>query len=513
MIRFLPAIDSADQSPQCRSAAVAGSPLAAVFGHRIRRMTPCTPIHPAHCQRRTAALCCLLTGWYVLCTAGFADEPATSAGARTNSGRAALDKPAPTTPGHSLLRSRKTSPPAAADPFLETQESPTSQPAGATATPRITPRRPPAESGKSMTERLRLANRGSRTLNDRTPTPDTAEEPPQDIPVGPAPAPAADPETAPADGSDPSMLSRLRGLYSPKIDENTERLRKQMLRLSDPFGLIHERETAETQPAAEETETPTTATAEVLPTLPETPEITDRDLALTAAITLLEDELKHWPRNSAGRPENLPAWRRRQTDLRLLMMIAGRSAESIRTIEALPREEQEFWQSMMLAMNQYRTTDESIPRSDLLGETLRQIRTAERRLQPLARLEINRLQFCSRINGFGSVVAFPTADFEPGQRLLLYVGLRNFRSELTAEGRYRTESAAVIEYIREEDGEALEPVRLPSIPDECDEQRTDYYQSIELTAPLLEGSWLVRVRVRDQYSMQTAEAQLKLNVR
>ncbi|HBC63859.1 MAG TPA: hypothetical protein DC058_21920, partial [Planctomycetaceae bacterium] len=90
------------------------------------------------------------------------------------------------------------------------------------------------------------------------------------------------------------------------------------------------------------------------------------------------DELKHWPRNSAGRPENLPAWRRRQTDLRLLMMIAGRSAESIRTIEALPREEQEFWQSMMLAMNQYRTTDESIPRSDLLGETLRQIRTAER---------------------------------------------------------------------------------------------------------------------------------------
>jgi hypothetical protein len=71
----------------------------------------------------------------------------------------------------------------------------------------------------------------------------------------------------------------------------------------------------------------------------------------------------------------------------------------------------------------------------------------------------------------------------------------------------------VIDYIREEDGEALEPIRLPSIPDECDEQRTDYYHSIELTAPLLEGSWIVRVRVRDQYSMQVTEAQLKLNVR
>ena len=510
MIHFLPAIDSADQNSQCRFAAVAESRSTAVFGSRIRRMTPCTPIRSPHHDRRTAALCCLLAGWYVLCTTAVADEPAGSADTRAVSGRAALDKPTPDAPGHSLLRTRRTGPQTAADPFLETQESPTPQPVKETTGPRITPRRPAAESGKSMTERLRLANRGPRTPADRTSPPGSGEEPPQEIPVGTAPA--AEPETSPADVSDPSMLSRLKGLYSPRIDENTERLRKQMLRLSDPFGLIHERETADL-PATAETETSNTAIPEELPTPSEPSALADRDVALTAAITLLEDELKHWPRNSAGRPENLPAWRRRQTDLRLLLMITGRSAESIRTIEALPREEQEFWQSMMLAMNQYRTTDESIPRSDLLGETLRQIRTAERRLQPLARLEINRLQFCSRINGFGSVVAFPAADFEPGQRLLLYVGLRNFRSELTAEGRYRTESAAVIEYIREEDGEALEPVRLPSIPDECDEQRTDYYQSIELTAPLLEGSWIVRVRVRDQYSMQTAEAQLKLNVR
>jgi hypothetical protein len=287
-----------------------------------------------------------------------------------------------------------------------------------------------------------------------------------------------------------------------------------MLRLSDPFGLIHERDAAATEPAAATPELP--MTAELQPDLTAPPQPTDlvnRDTALLATITLLEDELRNWPRNSAGRPENLPAWRRKQTDLRLLLMVSGQNAESIRTIEALPREEQEFWQSLMLAMNQYRTTDETIPRSDLIGETLRQIRTAEQRLQPLARLEISRLQFCSRINGFGNVVAFPTADFEPGQRLLLYVGLKNFRSELTGEGRYRTESAVVIDYIREEDGEALEPIRLPSIPDECDEQRTDYYHSIELTAPLLEGSWIVRVRVRDQYSMQVTEAQLKLNVR
>jgi hypothetical protein len=407
---------------------------------------------------------------------------------------------------------RRPAPKVAADPFIETQEPAPVEIAEPTAETRSTPRRPATENSRSLTDRLRIVNRGASSDADRS-TPQgsgTATPPSPETPAGEESAA----ENPPAEPSDPSMLSRLRGLYSPRIDENTERLRKQMLKLSDPFGLIHERETADTEsPAADPAPQMTAELQPELTSPPQPGELASRDAALTAAITLLEAELRNWPRNSAGRPENLSAWRRKQTDLRLLLMVSGRQAESIRTIEALPREEQEFWQSLMLAMNQYRTTDESIARTDLVGETLRQIRTAEQRLQPLARLEISRLQFCSRINGFGNVVAFPTADFEPGQRLLLYVGLKNFRSELTAEGRYRTESAVVIEYIREEDGEALEPVRLPSIPDECDEHRTDYYHSIELTAPLLEGSWIVRVRVRDQYSMQVTEAQLKLNVR
>lgn len=512
-----------------------------------------------HCAL-PALLCSLLTVTGTVCPVGAAaDEPIAKPAEPTaqtgSSGRATLDAVPPTTPakptkkplpGHSLLRSRSTrSAPAKpvadaarsdrsaeqsddenlaapvpnpattrrpraaseSDPFLETQQSETApQPA-----PRIIPRRATPDSGRSLTERLRTANRETEGTADRSTSTSTNPEP--DLSQSQPPVTTDDAEAAAEPGNDNSMLSRLRGLYSPRIDENTERLRRQMLRLSDPFGLIHEREEAPTEPAAVEADTPLPEPAgDVSPGIETTPPA-DSSAALTAAILLLEDELKNWPRNSAGRPENLPAWRRRQTDLRLLLMVAGRGAESVRTVEALPREEQEFWQSLMMAMNQYRMTDESIPRSDLLGETLRQLRTAERRLQPLARLEISRLQLCSRINGFGNVVAFPTSDFEPGQRLLLYVGLRNFRSELTSEGRYRTESAAVIEYIREEDGQALEPVRLPSIPDECDEQRTDFYQSIELTAPLLEGSWIVRVRVRDQLSMQTTEAQLKLNVR
>lgn len=323
---------------------------------------------------------------------------------------------------------------------------------------------------------------------------------------------AATPDSATA--AEPSMMERFRNLYAPRSEEAAERQRKSARRWTDPFGLLTERE--------EPTET-TEAGPEVMADLPSAVEAdaggTDRGIPSLPSTTLeqciaeLEEELRQWPGAGDGRPARAAEWRRRQTDLRMLYAIAGRTAESVRIIDSLPAEEQEFWQAMMMATNHYRRADDQVPRAEQLAEVVSQVRTAARHLQPLAKLDLYRLQFCSRIDGFGNVTEFPTSDFEPGQRLLLYAGLRNFRSERTSEGRYRTEFAAVIEFLREEDGEVVETIRLPEIPDECDEERTDYFQSFELTAPALEGTWFVRIRISDQLGRQTAESQLKLTIR
>lgn len=317
------------------------------------------------------------------------------------------------------------------------------------------------------------------------------------------------------------MLDRFRALYAPRVepsvkadagvraDDASERLRRQMLRWSDPFGLLKDRESGGLEVGVGEAVPSTdvdSATVELpAAAVPVTP--------LKAIIESLEQELRDWPGVAEGRPERVEEWRRRQTDLRLLYSVAGRSADAARVIEGLPREEQEFWQSLMLAMHQYRSPGAGTERTEQITEALSQVRAAERHLRPLSRLEIYRLQFCTRIDGFGNATAFPTADFEPGQRLLLYAGVRNFRSELTGEGRYRSEFAAVVEFLREEDGEVLERIRLPQIPDECDEERTDYFQSFELTAPVLEGSYRVRLHLRDQLTQQTAEASLQMTIR
>jgi hypothetical protein len=321
------------------------------------------------------------------------------------------------------------------------------------------------------------------------------------------------------------MLDRFRALYSPKGEDSGERVRRQMLRWSDPFGLLKERSEAGEvggSSAAAEIEQSGSVAAERMGSALDVESGAENSgvigeagpaVLLESMIAELEGELGAWPTGAGGQPERLAEWRKKQTDLRMLYCVSGRSADAARVIEGLPREEQEFWQSMMLAMNRCRAGGEGESRTEQFTEALGQVRAAARALQPLSKLEIHRLQFCTRIDGFGNVTAFPTADFEPGQRLLLYAGVRNFRSELTSEGRYRSEFAAVVEFLREEDGEVLERIRLPQIPDECDEERTDYFQSFELTAPVLEGGYIVRLQLRDQLTRQTAEARLRMRIR
>lgn len=327
--------------------------------------------------------------------------------------------------------------------------------------------------------------------------------------------PAPESTTNEAQTTEPGVLERLRGLYAPRPSD-TEKFRKQMRRLSDPFGLLKERDedAGPTTPIEAAAEGQTAEVTEpVVPPAENVEKALDIRQLLETAIAQAETDLEEWPRTPSGRPDRPADWRRRQTDLRLMYLVAGRSADSVRIIESLPEEEQEFWQSLMLAMHSYRSEEGTVESDQRLLETLDHVRTAEKRLQPLAQLKIRRAVFCERIDGFGQVAEFPASDFDPGQRVLIYVDVRNFQTELSAQGRFRSEFDAVIEYLREDDGEVMDTIRLPQIQDECDVERTDYFQSFELTIPALAGRYVARVRLKDLLNQQTTEVDLPFTVR
>ncbi len=319
---------------------------------------------------------------------------------------------------------------------------------------------------------------------------------------------------------EPGVFDRLRGLYIPRREDIiSERTRKTARRWTDPFGLLRERDPENVNAAVGAT-SPLPEPVEAETTSVDTPAAQvsapgSEDL-LGPLIAQLEQELSEWPRLPNGIPRNEAEWRRRQTDLRMLYLVAGRAAESIRVIEALPEKEQEFWQSMMLAVDAYRRTDDSTERSEHLAETLDYVRAASRQLQPLSSLKIRRLNFCNRIDGFGMFNVFPTSEFNAGQPLLLYAEIENYKSEMSPDGQYRSEFAAMIEFLRAGETEpiASRTIRLPEIEDLCATERTDYFQSYELTVPSLSpGKYTLRLRVRDQFSLQTATTDLPFEIR
>lgn len=318
----------------------------------------------------------------------------------------------------------------------------------------------------------------------------------------------------------PTVFDRLRGLYTPRRDEAAlEPNRKANRRWTDPFGLMREREpeTAEAPLGAISPVPSNPEASAMVANVPDATASTDNmTLSFEPLIAKVEQQLTEWPREASGKPQNEAEWRQHQTDLRLLYLMAGRSAESMRAIESLPEKEQEFWQTMMLAMEAYRGNNDAADRTEQLTETLEYVRTASRQLQPLSRMKIRRMNFCNRIEGFGSFHDFPGSDFNAGQPLLLYAEIENYKSELTDDGQYRSEFAAMIEFLRDGETEpiASRTIRLPEIEDLCAAERTDYFQSYELTIPSLSpGRYTLRLRVRDQLSQQTATSDLPFDIR
>jgi len=362
------------------------------------------------------------------------------------------------------------------------------------------------ESGRPASPGQPLLATGPQTQLGENSTDDTT--------TGDAPA-----ETSAAMAKEPTVLDRLRG-YIPRLDESiSERNRKSTRRWTDPFGLLRDRE-PDTADAVVGATTPLPAPAESAMPATDFTDTTEaaqgNEALLSPLIAQVEQELAQWPMLPNKNPQNELEWRRRQTDLRMLYLIAGRSAESMRVIESLPEKEQEFWQSMMLAMESYRRSDDSVDRAEQLTETLEYVRTASRQLQPLSTMRIRRLNFCNRIDGFGSFSVFPTSDFNAGQPLLLYAEIENYRSELTSDGQHRSEFAAKIEFFREGETEPIpsRTIQLPEIEDLCSAERTDYFQSYELTVPSLSpGRYTLRLHVEDQLSLQTATTELPFDIR
>ncbi len=202
--------------------------------------------------------------------------------------------------------------------------------------------------------------------------------------------------------------------------------------------------------------------------------------------------------------------------LRWLYLIAGRQAKALEAIPGLEPADQEFWQQMFWAVANYFDSDAMPDDAERASQTITQLHSAIGRLQENAKLELRNITFCHKISSFGNYERFDRDEFSPGQPVLIYAEVANFKSEPTADGQYRTLLRSTIEIYKAGPGGGLvKREEFRATEDLCRNHRKDYFHSYQIDIPqrITLGPHVLKLIVEDQLSRKVATYSLKFTVK
>jgi hypothetical protein len=204
----------------------------------------------------------------------------------------------------------------------------------------------------------------------------------------------------------------------------------------------------------------------------------------------------------------------KQVQLRMLYLLAGQPAKSLEPISGLDAADQEFWQQVFWGVSNYFDKTAMADPSDRATQTITQLRTAVNRLQEKSKLELRNVAFCQKIVNYGNYERMKRDEFTPGQPVLLYAEVENFKSEPTTDGPYRTILKSTVE-IFDSRGQLVQNMPYPPTDDLCASPRRDYYNSYEFPIPqrIGLGAHTLKLTVEDQISRKVATYTINFTVK
>ena len=186
--------------------------------------------------------------------------------------------------------------------------------------------------------------------------------------------------------------------------------------------------------------------------------------------------------------------------VRMLYIADGQSERALVPIDGVPAEEQEFWRDMLWAMANY-FNDEQIPNeADRTGQVLVQLRSAVRKLQGRARLELRNVAFCSEIRSFGDYEPLKENVVKTRGAAIVYAEVENFRSVMT-EAQFYTGLQPRVEFYREgAPSELVQAIDFPKTEDFSRNHRRDYFLAFDFYLPeeLTPGRYTMVIQLDDQ---------------
>jgi len=226
---------------------------------------------------------------------------------------------------------------------------------------------------------------------------------------------------------------------------------------------------------------------------------------LDAAIKLLESEARQSPQTSADVA--------RQARLRLLYLAAGRRDDALRPLQSVSPAMQDSWSQMLYGLATWMDTERITDPARRAAETRQQLIAAANRLGEMAPLLVRNLSFAKEVRSFGDVVPFDKSEFTPGQEVLLYVELENFKSEETPKG-FHTQFRGSYE-VFDARGQRVTSQELGKTEETCRNRRRDFFLIYDLRLPkrIYSGKHTLKLTVEDLNRQEIGQASLDFTVK
>lgn len=198
-----------------------------------------------------------------------------------------------------------------------------------------------------------------------------------------------------------------------------------------------------------------------------------------------------------------------QAQLRLLYLLAGRKDDALRPIAGLPQAQQAFWTNELFGLAAVLDTERQPDLARRAAEAANHLEQAQARLRESGVLLVRNIAFCTEVRSYGITKPFESHQFSPGQEVLLYAEIENFKSESTPEG-YHTALKSSYEIV-DSQGRSVSQHEFPLTEEHCQNVRRDFFIRYFLRLPekpVDEGTYTLRLTIEDTLAQKTGQASI-----
>jgi hypothetical protein len=203
---------------------------------------------------------------------------------------------------------------------------------------------------------------------------------------------------------------------------------------------------------------------------------------------------------------------RKEAQLRLLYLAAGRNADAVRGIEEFAPPEREFWKHQVHGLGVF-LDDQGAPVADRRARlALRELQEGMHHLAAASGLEVRNLAFCPQVFSFGNYVEFSPSEFRPGQEVLLYAEIDHFAVESRPDG-FETELQGSYQ-IFDASGRRVAEHVFPPEKEVCRNRRRDYFVPFRMYLPkrIDSGSYTLQLTVEDLKGRRFGQASTRFAI-